>query len=271
MDPATSAPSAAPARLVQISSSSSLSSSPRAASSPRRRNLSSSPVAASSPRRRKVRIAAYGDASVGKTRLLNRFTHDDDTEEHAASRTIHVVKKKVALESGVYITAEIFDVGARASSTASAAGKLLASRDPNHATRFQRIRAALLVFDVTNPTTLNPGAETWLRDLRRESPDCVVILVANKVDREAERQVSKQEGLDFAKQHQLVQRCITEEGDRAAQSRAQNNTPSDATAVSRPLAYVETSCLRPDSVYCAIDMLFREYEYIAVSTLSCCC
>ena len=253
MDPATSAPSAAPARLVQISSSS----------------LSSSPVAASSPRRRKVRIAAYGDASVGKSRLLNRFTHDDDTEGHAASRTIHVVKKKVALESGVYITAEIFDVGARASSTASAAGKLLASRDPNHATRFQRIRAALLVFDVTNPTTLNPGAETWLRDLRRESPDCVVILVANKVDRE--RQVSKQEGLDFAKQHQLVQRCITEEGDRAAQSRAQNNTPSDATAVSRPLAYVETSCLRPDSVYCAIDMLFREYEYIAVSTLSCCC
>lgn len=257
MDPATSAPSAAPARLVQISSSSSLSSSPRAASS---------------PRRRKVRIAAYGDASVGKTRLLNRFTHDDDTEEHAASRTIHVVKKKVALESGVYITAEIFDVGARASSTASAAGKLLASRDPNHATRFQRIRAALLVFDVTNPTTLNPGAETWLRDLRRESPDCVVILVANKVDREAgQRRVSRQEGLDFAKQHQLVQRCITEEGDRAAQSRAQNNTPSDATAVSRPLAYVETSCLRPDSVYCAIDMLFREYEYIAVSTLSCCC
>jgi small GTP-binding protein len=216
---------------------------------------SAAPARLAAPRRRKVRIAAYGDASVGKTRLLNRFTHDDDTEEHAATRTIHVVKKKVALESGVCITAEIFDVGARASSAASA------SRDPNHATRFQRIRAALLVFDVTNPTTLIPGAETWLRDLRRESPDCVVILVANKVDREAgPRRVSRQEGLNFAKQHQLVQRCMGK-GDRAE---------SRVPFAPLPLAYVETSCLRPDSVYCAIDMLFREYEYIAVSTLSCC-
>jgi len=63
---------------------------------------------------------------------------------------------------------------------------------------------ALLVYDVTRRETFD-HLSTWLRDAREySSPELVVIVVGNKCDLEAERQVPTEEGQKFAEENGLV-------------------------------------------------------------------
>lgn len=63
---------------------------------------------------------------------------------------------------------------------------------------------ALLVYDVTRRETFQHLAG-WLRDAREySSPELVVIVVGNKSDMAAERQVTTEEGARFAAENNLV-------------------------------------------------------------------
>jgi Ras-related protein Rab-18 len=59
------------------------------------------------------------------------------------------------------------------------------------------------VYDITRRDTFENLSEVWLREVEMYStlPDCVKMVVANKVDRAAERVVTRAEGVGFARAH----------------------------------------------------------------------
>ena len=64
---------------------------------------------------------------------------------------------------------------------------------------------AILVYDVTRRETFDK-LDSWVQELEVYSTrqGLVTMLIGNKIDRSEDRQVSKQEGLDFARRHQSL-------------------------------------------------------------------
>ncbi|OZC12499.1 Ras family protein [Onchocerca flexuosa] len=63
---------------------------------------------------------------------------------------------------------------------------------------------ALLVYDITRRDTFNHLA-SWLEDARQHSnSNMVIMLIGNKSDLEARREVKKEEGEAFAREHGLI-------------------------------------------------------------------
>lgn len=63
---------------------------------------------------------------------------------------------------------------------------------------------ALLAYDITNRESFN-SLQNWLTDARSlASPSIVIILVGNKKDLEAQREVTYEEACNFAKENDLI-------------------------------------------------------------------
>ncbi|QCD84835.1 Ras-related protein Rab-18 [Vigna unguiculata] len=59
------------------------------------------------------------------------------------------------------------------------------------------------VYDVTRRDTFTNLSDIWAKeiDLYSTNPDCIKMLVGNKVDKEGDRAVTKKEGIDFAREY----------------------------------------------------------------------
>jgi len=112
------------------------------------------------------KILLVGDSGVGKSSILLRFTSDifDDRPQTVAGQ-----EKFRTLTASYYRSAH----------------------------------GIILVYDVTNRETFINLSDVWLKevDIYSTNQDCIKMLVGNKVDRESERIVSKDEGMEFARQY----------------------------------------------------------------------
>eukprot|EP01105_Mastigella_eilhardi_P022737 TRINITY_DN5649_c0_g2_i1.p1 TRINITY_DN5649_c0_g2~~TRINITY_DN5649_c0_g2_i1.p1 ORF type:complete len:237 (+),score=74.89 TRINITY_DN5649_c0_g2_i1:93-803(+) len=132
-----------------------------------------------------------GDAGVGKSCLLLRFTDETFSVEHNATvgvefgtSTVEINEKNIKLQIWDTAGQEIFRSVARSYYRGSA--------------------GALLVYDITRRQTFNALSQ-WLDDARQHSNNnMVVMLVGNKTDMEKERAVSKEEGEQFARENGLL-------------------------------------------------------------------
>ncbi|KAF2289853.1 hypothetical protein GH714_038920 [Hevea brasiliensis] len=70
-------------------------------------------------------------------------------------------------------------------------------------TYYRDAHGIILVYDVTQKQTFTNLANLWAKEVELYSTnkDCVKLLVGNKVDKESERVVSSEEGMQLAKQH----------------------------------------------------------------------
>eukprot|EP00850_Spirogloea_muscicola_P022704 SM000307S11701 [mRNA] locus=s307:91484:92770:- [translate_table: standard] len=85
---------------------------------------------------------------------------------------------------------------------------------------YRGAQGIILVYDVTRRETFIDLSEVWLKeiDLYSTNADCIKMLVGNKVDRESERMVTRQEGVAFARQHGcLFLECSAKTRDNVAQ------------------------------------------------------
>eukprot|EP01015_Nassula_variabilis_P001205 TRINITY_DN1064_c0_g1_i6.p2 TRINITY_DN1064_c0_g1~~TRINITY_DN1064_c0_g1_i6.p2 ORF type:complete len:145 (-),score=28.04 TRINITY_DN1064_c0_g1_i6:61-450(-) len=63
---------------------------------------------------------------------------------------------------------------------------------------------AVLVYDITRPNTFE-ALDKWIDDFRENAgEEAVVLIVGNKSDLEAERQISTQQGLEYANSRGLA-------------------------------------------------------------------
>ena len=146
---------------------------------------------------RLYKVVLVGDPGVGKTNLLGYFTADDqsvddDGTARAFSSTrrptvgVEFATKIVRHEDGTVIKAQIWDTAGQERYKAITSS------------HYRRAAGALLVYDVTDPSTLEHARDTWFEELKKKAEEgsslvpCTV-LVGNKVDMEGKVAVSDAE------------------------------------------------------------------------------
>merc|ERR1712137_193006 len=155
--------------------------------------------ASSSPRLRQAQMSyaflfkyiIIGDTGVGKSCLLLQFTdkrfqpvHDLTIGVEFGARMINIDQKQIKLQ--------IWDTAGQESFRSITRSY------------YRGAAGALLVYDITRRDTFN-HLTTWLEDARKHSnSNMVIMLIGNKSDLESRREVKREEGEAFAREHGLV-------------------------------------------------------------------
>ncbi|CAI0410862.1 unnamed protein product [Linum tenue] len=132
------------------------------------------------------KILMIGDSAVGKSSILLKFISDSD---HEPSPTIGVdFKMKTVVANDKRLKLTIWDTAGQ-----ERFGTLTTSY-------YRGAHGIVLVYDVTKRDTFTNLSEIWARDVEHYSTnhECVKLLVGNKVDKDSDRAVSREEGMALA-------------------------------------------------------------------------
>lgn len=149
-------------------------------------------MSASSSSKNTFRYIIIGDTEVGKSSLMLQFTERQFNYEHdmtigveMGSRSVHVNNRLVKLE--------IWD-------TAGQESYLSITRS-----YYRGADGCLLVFDLSNRSSFE-NLSMWLSEARQNSnnPNLVILMIGNKADLKEKRQVTNEEGKEFADANQLI-------------------------------------------------------------------
>lgn len=133
------------------------------------------------------KILLIGDSAVGKSSLLVSFISNSVDD---LAPTIGVdFKIKLLTVAGKRIKMTIWDTAGQERF------RTLTS------SYYRSAQGIILVYDVTRRDTFTNLSDVWAKEVELYSTnhDCVKVLVGNKVDRESERAVSREEGIALAK------------------------------------------------------------------------
>ena len=138
-----------------------------------------------------LKYIIIGDSSVGKSNILLRYVHNSFNPEFLTTigvefgaKNIEINKKKIKIQIWDTAGQENFRSITRA--------------------YYKNSVCALIVYDITNRSSFE-NIISWIEDCKGQSPKSIfIILVGNKNDLENERQVSYEEGLEFAKNNNIV-------------------------------------------------------------------
>lgn len=139
------------------------------------------------------KVVLIGDSSVGKTNLLSRFTKNEFSQSSLTTLGVEFATKSVEVNDKV-VKAQIWDTAGQETFRAIT-------------TAFYRDAVgALLVYDITSRSSFE-NLEHWLGEMKKYAdPNIVVMLVGNKSDLAAQRQIGPDEALTLAEKHGLA--CI---------------------------------------------------------------
>ncbi|OAA53419.1 Rab5-like protein ypt51 [Cordyceps fumosorosea ARSEF 2679] len=154
-----------------------------------------------------VKLVLLGEAAVGKSSLVLRFVNNDFQENKEPTIGAAFLTQKCNLPTRT-IKFEIWD---------TAGQERFASLAPMY---YRNAQAALVVYDITKPTSLIK-AKHWVAELQRQaSPGIVIALVGNKLDLASEsasgdngddgddsgdaRKVSTEEAKSYAEEESLL-------------------------------------------------------------------
>ncbi|XP_057529194.1 ras-related protein RABA2a [Amaranthus tricolor] len=170
------------------------------------------------------KVVLVGDSGVGKSNLLSRFTRNEFCLESKSTIGVEFATRTLQVE-GRTVKAQIWDTAGqeryRAITSAYYRGAL----------------GALLVYDVTKPTTFD-NVNRWLKELRDHADaNIVIMLIGNKTDLKHLQAVATEDAQSFA----------DKEG----------------------LSFIETSALEATNVEKAFQTILSEiYRIISKKTLS---
>ncbi|XP_015876664.2 ras-related protein RABC2a [Ziziphus jujuba] len=138
------------------------------------------------------KILLIGDSGVGKSSILLSFISNSVQD---LSPTIGVdFKIKLLSVGGKRLKLTIWDTAGQ-----ERFGTLISSY-------YRGAHGIIFVYDVTRRETFTNLLEIWAKevDLYSTNKECIRILVGNKVDKDKEREVTREEGMAFAQEH----RCL---------------------------------------------------------------
>ncbi|KAJ7970456.1 Ras-related protein like [Quillaja saponaria] len=138
------------------------------------------------------KILLIGDSGVGKSSLLLSFISNT---VHDLSPTIGVdFKMKLLTVGGKRMKLTIWDTAGQ-----ERFGTLISSY-------YRGAHGIILVYDVTRRETFTNLVGVWAKEVELYSTnhECIKILVGNKVDRDNERQVTREEGMALAQEHKCL-------------------------------------------------------------------
>ncbi|MHA2295331.1 MAG: Rab family GTPase [Candidatus Hodarchaeales archaeon] len=125
----------------------------------------------------KYKILLLGDGAVGKTSLVYRYVHAQFQQTYKATLGTDIFAKTVELPSGP-VELQIWDLSGQAHFSAI------------RSKFYQKANGGLLVFDLTNETTLN-NCPKWIKEVTTAvGEEISLYLVGNKLDLTDLRSVS---------------------------------------------------------------------------------
>ncbi|KIX95886.1 uncharacterized protein Z520_08594 [Fonsecaea multimorphosa CBS 102226] len=163
-----------------------------------------------------VKLVLLGEAAVGKSSLVLRFVNNDFQENKEPTIGAAFLTQKISLPNRV-IKFEIWD---------TAGQERFASLAPMY---YRNAQAALVVYDLTKPTSL-VKAKHWVAELQRQaSPGIVIALVGNKLDLCAE---SSSDGADASQEPSSAAGEDEADANNAEQAEAEPTENGDARKIS---------------------------------------
>jgi Ras-related protein Rab-18 len=142
------------------------------------------------------KIVLIGDAGVGKSSILLRFTDDRYDEDHLSTIGVDLKVKFVDIGTGTNkkrIKVTIWDTAGQ-----ERFRTLTASY-------FHKVQGLILCYDVTKRETFD-NLSMWNNeiDVNTDGAPVVRVLVGNKIDQAEHRQVSRREGEQWAQEHSML-------------------------------------------------------------------
>lgn len=135
-----------------------------------------------------LKILIIGESGVGKSSLLLRFTEDSFNPDQSLTIGVDFKTKKLTID-GNTVKLALWD---------TAGQERFRTLTPSY---YRDAQGAILVYDVTSQQTFTK-LESWLSELETYSTksNIVKMVVGNKIDM-SDREVSREEGMKFARRH----------------------------------------------------------------------
>ena len=132
-----------------------------------------------------LKYVIVGDASVGKSNLLLRYTHGEFREEYQLTIGVEFGSNNIIIDNKIF-RVQIWDTAGQ--------------ENFRSITRsyYKNSACALIVYDITRKISFDNLVQ-WIEDCKNSSPKTVfMVLVGNKSDLERNREVTEEEGREFA-------------------------------------------------------------------------
>ena len=132
-----------------------------------------------------------GDAAVGKSNLLLRYTHGQFKPEYQLTIGVEFGAKNVQINNKIY-RIQIWDTAGQ--------------ENFRSITRayYKNSVCALVVYDISSRDSFN-NVSTWVEDCKNQSPKTIfMVLVGNKSDLNDKRQVNTEEGQELAEKYGML-------------------------------------------------------------------
>lgn len=139
------------------------------------------------------KIVMLGDSGVGKTSLVARLTNPERPLNHDISATMGIEFDTQMLDTPQgKVKAQIWDTAGQ-----ERFARVLLP------TYFRKAKGVILVYDITNAKSFESLSERWMAQLNdhASSDDLAKLLVGNKSDLEASREVTQEKAEEFCKEY----------------------------------------------------------------------
>ena len=136
------------------------------------------------------KLIILGEGAVGKTTLVNRFLKKENIIDYRPTLGICLSTQQYYLQGfkDEVIKFLIYDL----------AGQSFFKRVRRE--YYRGANCAFIVYDVTRRDTFEEAINSWFEDAKKELGNIPFVLIGNKIDKEDEREVSKEEGFAKAKE-----------------------------------------------------------------------
>ena len=133
------------------------------------------------------KVLLLGDSSVGKTCFLKRYIDNTFQDAYLSTIGFDFKFKNVTLKDGKKVKIQLWDTAGQERFRTIAKSY------------YKGAHGIVLIYDVTSKRTYE-NIRKWLNQIKEEASSRIsIILVANKIDCEEEREVTKEEGENLAK------------------------------------------------------------------------
>ena len=134
------------------------------------------------------KVVLIGEMGVGKTCIIEQFISNDFNQDQDSTITAQFCKKDFEFPGGEKITLDRWDTVGQEMFRAL--------------TRifYKNAKAVIIVYSITNKQTFDEAKNYWYEQVKQNChSDVIIAIAANKCDLYEERQVSDEEGEQFAK------------------------------------------------------------------------
>jgi small GTP-binding protein len=135
-----------------------------------------------------VKLVLIGDSGTGKTNLMLRYTKNQFDLETKTTIGVEFSTREINIEHTKY-KYQIWDTSGQDQGLSTA--------------YFRCVNICIIVYDITKYETF-VNVNNWIKKVRDNSSNAQIYVIGNKIDLEHLRSVSKEEGIKYCKENDLV-------------------------------------------------------------------